>query len=83
MKGGRRACAGGVCSAATSLNLLCIAEGCCAYVGLVHARLHMCYLRVCKASSAYLTEGNAGGESLGAKVVENFTILVNFPPNFS
>ena len=38
-KGGTCAYAGGVCSAATSLNLLCIAEGCGC---LVYTRLHMC-----------------------------------------
>lgn len=37
LKGGTCAYAGGVCSAATSLNLLCIVEGC-----LVYTRLHIC-----------------------------------------
>lgn len=47
LKGGTCAYAGGVCSAATSLNLLCIVEGC-----LVYTRLHMCLVSPkCKASS--------------------------------
>lgn len=45
LKGGTCAYAGGVCSAATSLNLLCIVEGC-----LVYTRLHMCLVSR-KASS--------------------------------
>lgn len=47
LKGGTCAYAGGVCSAATSLNLLCIVEGC-----LVYTRLHMCLVHLCKASSS-------------------------------
>lgn len=42
LKGGTCAYAGGVCSAATSLNLLCIVEGC-----LVYTRLHMCPVYLC------------------------------------
>lgn len=91
LKGGTCAYAGGVCSAATSLNLLCIVEGC-----LVYTRLHMCLVHLCKASSSgtshtqtmlfayiyiyiYIERNDEGNTwKWRKKILENFTILPNF-----
>lgn len=46
LKGGTCAYAGGVCSAATSLNLLCIVEGCLVSLGYICVSFHVKLLQV-------------------------------------